>query len=231
MPDETAGQRIAREFAATGPLVTMTDLARRIDEDRDSRMLRAEQRLLAADRVADEVAALVVNRIIDSRSAAADALLDYRDPPRSPRSDRLGEIESERDALACATHRACPREPGDCCTIGSVIGHWDAEYQREAHRAEEAEAAYDMARERADRHLNTIAQLRAALLATRDHVDERDGVSCWCSWHPGIFVADLDRSAHGAPCLQARAALATTHREQIEARPCPTEPIPHSIRG
>lgn len=47
---------------------------------------------VAADRLADEVAALVVNRHLDSRSAAADALLDYREPPRTERSDRIADL-------------------------------------------------------------------------------------------------------------------------------------------
>lgn len=52
---------------------------------------------LGADRMADEIDALIKRRVIDSRSPAADALLDYRDPPRTPRSDRLGALEAERD--------------------------------------------------------------------------------------------------------------------------------------
>lgn len=56
---------------------------------------------MAADRLADEVAVLVTRGYLDSRSAAADALLDYRQPPRSPRSDRLAELEN-----GVATERA-----------------------------------------------------------------------------------------------------------------------------
>jgi hypothetical protein len=47
-----------------------------------------------ADALADEVAVLVRNRAIDSRSPAADALLDYRNPPSTLRADRLAELES-----------------------------------------------------------------------------------------------------------------------------------------
>jgi hypothetical protein len=57
---------------------------------------------IAADRLADEVAVLVVNRRLDSRSAAADALLDYRNPPRSERSDRLAALEETNRELADA---------------------------------------------------------------------------------------------------------------------------------
>jgi hypothetical protein len=52
----------------------------------------------AADKLADEVAVLVRRGIIDSRSAAADALLDYREPPSSPRADRLVERDATFDA-------------------------------------------------------------------------------------------------------------------------------------
>jgi len=54
---------------------------------------------IAADRLADEVASLVARGLLDSRSAAADALLDYREPPRTPRSDRLAEVEQENERL------------------------------------------------------------------------------------------------------------------------------------
>lgn len=85
--------------------------------------------------------------------------------------------DTDRDALVCATHRACRREPGDCCVIGSVIGGWDTQYELEAHRAE---------------------LLHAALIATRDH-DEL-GEPCWCDWR-------IRGTPHGSVCLQARAAL------------------------
>lgn len=51
-----------------------------------------------ADALADEVDLLVCRKVIDSRSPAADALLSYRDPPTSPRSEHLLEIE-RHDAL------------------------------------------------------------------------------------------------------------------------------------
>ena len=56
-------------------------------------------KLRCADALADEVAALVKRKVIDSRAPAADALLDYRDPPQSPRSDRLVELERQIDHL------------------------------------------------------------------------------------------------------------------------------------
>lgn len=46
----------------------------------------------AAEALADEVAALVRRGALDARSPAADALLDFRDPPSSPRADRLASL-------------------------------------------------------------------------------------------------------------------------------------------
>lgn len=57
----------------------------------------------AAEALADEVAVLVERKAIDSRSPAADALLDYRDPPRSVRADRIATLEGK---LAAAEARA-----------------------------------------------------------------------------------------------------------------------------
>ncbi len=47
----------------------------------------------AADALADEVSVLIERKVVDTRSPAADALLDYRDPPTSPRADRIVELE------------------------------------------------------------------------------------------------------------------------------------------
>lgn len=41
-------------------------------------------RLKDADHLADEVQRLVERRVIDARSPAADALLDFRNPPNRP---------------------------------------------------------------------------------------------------------------------------------------------------
>ncbi len=53
----------------------------------------------AADALADEVAACVVRRELDSRSPAGDALLDYRNPPTTPRSDRLAALETRFESM------------------------------------------------------------------------------------------------------------------------------------
>lgn len=87
--------------AATIEILRLAEENRTLKEERDA-LAVANRDLglatfdkVAADRLADEVAALVVNRHLDSRSAAADALLDYREPPRSERSDRIVALEGE----------------------------------------------------------------------------------------------------------------------------------------
>lgn len=52
-----------------------------------------------AARLADEVQVLIRRRVIDARSPAADALLDFRNPPSTPRADRLVELELEVERL------------------------------------------------------------------------------------------------------------------------------------
>ena len=54
---------------------------------------------LGADRLADEVEALVRRGILDARSPAGDALLDYREPPISGRGDRLARADARIEAL------------------------------------------------------------------------------------------------------------------------------------
>ena len=65
----------------------------------------------AADALADEVAVLVRRNIIDSRSPAADALLDYRNPPSTPRADRMAIL----DAALLAERPADGDCEGMCC--------------------------------------------------------------------------------------------------------------------
>ena len=52
---------------------------------------------VTAQALADEVDVLVRRHIIDARSPAADALLDFRNPPMTPRSDRLTTLEFQLD--------------------------------------------------------------------------------------------------------------------------------------
>jgi len=56
-----------------------------------------------AEKLADEVDVLVRTHKLDSRSPAADALLDYRNPPQTERSDRIVELGKENQKLKAAT--------------------------------------------------------------------------------------------------------------------------------
>jgi hypothetical protein len=67
---------------------------------------------ISADRLADEVAVLVRRGVIDSRSLAADALLDYRDPPFTERSERLAGPE-DGTGLLCQVLYGRPARPRD----------------------------------------------------------------------------------------------------------------------
>lgn len=64
----------------------------------------------AANALADEVAVLVRRQVIDSRSPAADALLDYREPPSSPRADRLALLDAHFQS--CGECHECAVESG-----------------------------------------------------------------------------------------------------------------------
>ncbi len=72
----------------------------------------------AAEALADEVDALVRRRVIDSRSPAADALLDYRNPPMSPRSDRLVAM----DEAVAKEREACAKIVDGCKVYNSPEG-------------------------------------------------------------------------------------------------------------
>lgn len=94
----------------------------------------------AADALADEVAALIRRRELDARSPAGDALLDYRDPPQTSRSDRLAALdgqlvneaairEEERGAVAVRLDASIDRviatpmpEVIRVCVVASLMG-------------------------------------------------------------------------------------------------------------
>lgn len=65
-------------------------------KERDLAKLRLER---DGGRLADEVAVLVRQRVVDQRSPVADALLDFREPPASERADRLVVLEKENTTL------------------------------------------------------------------------------------------------------------------------------------
>ena len=54
----------------------------------------------AADALADEVAVLIRRTIIDARSPAGDALIDYREPPQTERSERIATLEKQLSSSA-----------------------------------------------------------------------------------------------------------------------------------
>lgn len=66
---------------------------------------------IGADRLADEVDVLVIKRVIDHRDPAADALLDYRDPPTSVRSDRLAFLEKRIAEIGSAFRKFAAETP------------------------------------------------------------------------------------------------------------------------
>lgn len=82
--------------------VTLQDVAKNLDElaaenealkkERDYAALRLDR---DGGRLADEVDVLIRAKVLDSRSPAADALLDFREPPSTPRSCRLAALEQE----------------------------------------------------------------------------------------------------------------------------------------
>jgi hypothetical protein len=97
-------------LAEGGPYAPPSRYSRRADT---AAVLERLDELLArrrgADRSADEVAALVLRRVIGERSPAADALLDYRDPPRTDRADRLAALDDRSLATAAALARVTAR--------------------------------------------------------------------------------------------------------------------------
>jgi hypothetical protein len=81
-----------------------------LELERDEAVARADMMLGAwnsfspikragAERLADEVAALIARKVVDSRSPVGDALLDFREPPRTPRADRIADLELANAAL------------------------------------------------------------------------------------------------------------------------------------
>ncbi len=92
---------------------------------------------VCADALADEVAVLVRRKVIDSRSPAADALLDYREPPSTPRADRMAQLEQELDRARIALAKA----DGDLQREAELRRGWEIRWGVMSKRAEAAEAA------------------------------------------------------------------------------------------
>lgn len=134
----------------------------------------------ASDSLADEVAALVRRRVIDSRSPAADALLDYRDPPSSPRADRLAELESDRDSLRAELNRYKSAAP----VVNSVVGEQNTTI--EALRAELLAANANTAARKVD-----YIQVRGHLAVLRKVV-HNDNVTNQCTGDAGCWCDDCN---------------------------------------
>lgn len=89
-------EAISAFISAANPAVVLALLDRidRLEKALDAAPVRTFDSR-CADALADEVDLLVRRRVIDIRSPAADALLDYRNPPSTQRSDRLLTLEAE----------------------------------------------------------------------------------------------------------------------------------------
>jgi hypothetical protein len=92
--------------------------------ERDYARMRLDRH---AAHLADEVAVLVKRRVIDSRSPAADALLDFRNPPSSPRADRLTVLENQSESfrlqLLGEREARCDRE-ADVERLQALVPTW-----------------------------------------------------------------------------------------------------------
>ncbi len=106
--------------------VTALALATRLraaEQERDVARVRLD---VDAVRLADEVQVLIQRNVIGSRCPAADALLDFREPPRSERGDRLVAAEAQ---LASA-RRDTLEEAAVVCMVKAeercVARDWDA---------------------------------------------------------------------------------------------------------
>lgn len=84
--------------------------------------------------------------LIDARSPAADALLDYREPPTTPRADRLAKLEAllptpeEREALAKVVQSRIVK----VVSVGCSMCHdstWDHECDDEQREIPESKTA------------------------------------------------------------------------------------------
>lgn len=82
---------------STCPCTSLADCTtvERLTRERNEARLRVKY----SESLADEVAVLVRRKVLDSRSPAADALLDFREPPTTPRADRMAMLEQEVEQL------------------------------------------------------------------------------------------------------------------------------------
>lgn len=109
--------------------------------ERDAAVLALEQIKLTvprqpfdvrcADALADEVAALIIRKVIDARAPAADALLDYRSPPQTPRAERLADADLRIDLANYGRDRWCDIAVRNEESTVERIARWLRGYGRE----------------------------------------------------------------------------------------------------
>lgn len=124
----TAKQAAADEVLLVAAVNALPELLGELERYRAAEAAPFDRR--CADALADEVATLVRRGLLDSRSPAADALLDYRDPPSTPRADRMAQLEMEIErlrswmtrmraleavAIAARAVTACEEHESNCC--------------------------------------------------------------------------------------------------------------------
>lgn len=151
--DSPAQRVLSQHIAAQGATVATLQA-----ENERSRGILGTFDKRCADALADEVAVLVRRQVIDARSPAADALLDYRNPPSTERADRLATLQSERDAAQEAFKRAEQRadeaENGmdAACTerdsLKERVARWQDAAEKQRKRAERLRTVRDIIRER-----------------------------------------------------------------------------------
>lgn len=128
----------------------------------------------AADALADEVAVLVRRKIIDSRSPAADALLDYRNPPSTERADRMAKLEAERDALTRQLEESGREHDATIAMLARAGALLDRTNRGLVQFADELEAAADTA---TPAQLRQLARGMPAVLARAPRMPADDRIA------------------------------------------------------
>ena len=154
----------------------------------------------AADRLADEVAVLVMRGDLDARSAAGDRLLDYRNPPRSPRSDRLLELEyalAASQAETLALRQRVEASANGMDTLQQRIAELEGVLKFAGDILEESDdASYvggDVVQERA---------LACGLLRTETRTEPCESEGCACSEF-GFPITCYRYTELGLACIRA----------------------------
>lgn len=141
-PDEMKDWQATRA-AMTAEVGTLRARVAELERDRDGlreRVPRFPFDVRCADALADEVDFLVRSKLVDSRSPVADALIDYRNPPTSPRSDRMFEGESRTAVYTMSAiakfieDKAVAASADDTVNVTSVAGEFYRELAAEIRR-------------------------------------------------------------------------------------------------